>query len=147
MEERGPIYLLSRNKKQLRCIHLLSNVSVFKIQMGKLQFVVFALLPFCPFAPMPLPLPLSWFSCSFMFWRLSREDIFCICFHISVHVQISSTLLMLLLPAQMTTMTFFSRRQFMSMLYLAANVEALSKHPKAWRRTRSRCRSSWDLRI
>ena len=36
---------------------------------------------------------------------------------------------------------------YVAMLYLAANVEALSEHPKAWRRTRSRCRSSWDLRI
>ena len=107
--------------------------------LGKLQFVVL------PFALISLPLPPPWLS--FKFLRLSREDFFCFCFHISVHVQVSSTFLMLLLPAQMTTMTFFSRRQFMSMLYLAANVEALSKHLKAWRRTRSRCRSSWDLRI
>jgi hypothetical protein len=98
-----------------------------------------------PFRPVALAPPLL--SSSAKFGRLSNEGIFCSCFHISVHVQILSTLLMLLLPTQMTTMTFFSRRQFMSMLYLAANVEALSKHPKAWRRTRSRCRSSWDLRI
>ena len=105
-------------------------------------------LPFCPFALMPFrPVALAppLLSSSAKFGRLSNEGIFCSCFHISVHVQILSTLLMLLLPAQMTTMTFFSRRQFR--LYLAANVEALSKHPKAWRRTRSRCRSSWDLRI
>jgi len=106
-------------------------------------------LPLCPFALMPLPLPLfpSWFSCSFKFWRLSREVIFCICFHISVFVQISSTLLMLLLPAQMTAMTFFSWRQTTSLPFLAANVEALSKHLKAWRWARRRCRSSRDLRI
>ena len=111
-----------------------------------LPFCPFALLPFCPFAlspscPIALAPPLL--SSSVKFGRLSNEGIFCSYFHISVHVQILWTLLMLLLPAQMTTMTFFSRRQFTSMLYLAANVEALSKHPKAWRR----CRSSWDLRI
>jgi len=112
--------------------------------MGKIR-----VCGFCPFALMPLPLPLflSWFSCSFKFWRLSREVIFCICFHISVFVQISSTLLMLLLPAQMTAMTFFSWRQTTSLPFLAANVEALSKHLKAWRWARRRCRSSRDLRI
>ena len=122
-------------------------------RLGKIivcGFCPFSLFPFCPFVLMPFrPVALAppLLSSSAKFGRLSNEGIFCSCFHISVHVQILSTLLMLLLPAQMTTMTFFSRRQFMSMLYLAANVEALSKHPKAWRRTRSRCRSSWDLRI
>ena len=112
-----------------------------------LSFCPFALLSSCPFALMPFPLPPSWFSCSFMFWQLSREDIFCICFHISVPVQISSTFLMLLLPAQMTTKTFFSQRQITSMPFLAANIEALFKHLKAWRWARSRCRSLCDLRI
>ena len=37
---------------------------------------------------------------------------------------------MLLLPAQMTTMTFFSGSQTTSLPVLAANVEALSKHLK-----------------
>ena len=91
--------------------------------LGKLQFVVFALLPFCPFALMPpcphalkpLPLPPPWLSLSFKFLRLSREDIFCFCFHISDHVQVSLTLLMLLLPAKMRTMTFFSRSQTTSL--------------------------------
>merc|ERR1712240_445951 len=98
-------------------------------------------LPFCPFALLPS------YSCpcpchgSFKFCRLSRDDIFSICFHISVHVKISLTLLMLLLPAQMTTMTFFSWRHTRSLPFLAANVEALSKHLKAWRRARRRCRS------
>ena len=116
----------------------------FRTHLGKIT-----VCGFCPFALMPLPLPLflSWFSCSFKFWRLSREVIFCICFHISVFVQISSTLLMLLLPAQMTAMTFFSWRQTTSLPFLAANVEALSKHLKAWRWARRRCRSSRDLRI
>ena len=41
-----------------------------------LPFCPFVLLPFCPFTLMPLPLPPSWFSCLFKFWRLSREDIF-----------------------------------------------------------------------
>ena len=53
----------------------------------------------------------------------------------------------LLLPAKMTTKTSLSRRQTMSMLFLAANVEALSKHLKAWRWARSRCRALCDLRI
>ena len=118
-----------------------------------LPFCPFALLHFCPlalllFAPLPFcphVIALAPTMALFKFWQLSREDILFL--HISVHVQISSTLLMLLLPAQMTTMTFFSQRQFTSMLYSAANVEALSKHLKAWGRARSRCRSSWDLRI
>ena len=112
-----------------------------------LPFCPLVLLPICPFALTPLPLPPSWFFCSFKFWRLSREDIVCICFHISVHVQISSTLLMLLLSAQMTTKIFISRRQTKSMPFLAAIIEALSKHLKAWRGAWSRCRTSWDLRI
>ena len=62
-------------------------------------------LPFCPFVL--LPLPQSLLSSSVKFSRLTREDIFCFCFHISVHEQISSTLQMFLLPAQMTTMTLF----------------------------------------
>ena len=36
----------------------------------------FWFLPFCPFALMPLPLSPSWFSCSFKFWWLLREDFF-----------------------------------------------------------------------
>ena len=89
--------------------------------------MVFALLPFCPFALAPA------LASSGRLSRLSREDIFCCCFHISVHVQISSTLLMLLSPPQMTTMTSYSRRQNMAMPFLATNVEALSKHLKGWR--------------
>ena len=137
------------NKLQLQNIAWTST-SRENYSLWFLPFCPFALLPFCPFALLPsCPIALAppLLSSSAKFGRLSNEGIFCSCFHISVHVQILSTLLMLLLPAQMTTMTFFSRRQFMSMLYLAANVEALSKHPKTWRRTRSRCRSSWDLRI
>ena len=114
-----------------------------------LPFCPFALLPFCPFAPLPFCphfIALAPAMALFKFLRLSREDIFCFCFHISVHVQISSTLLILLLPAKMTIKTLFFRRQTTSMPFLAANVEALSKHLKAWRWTKSRCRTSWDLK-
>ena len=69
-------------------------------------FCPFALLTSCPFALLSLPLPLPFLSRSVNFSRLLREDIFCYCFHISVRVQVPSTLLMFLLPAQMTTMTF-----------------------------------------
>ena len=105
---------------------------------------------FCPFALMPFrPVALAppLLSSSAKFGRLSNEGIFCSCFHISVHVQILSTLLILLLPAKMTTKTLFFRRQTTSLPFLAANVEALSKHLKAWRWARRRCKSSWDLRI
>ena len=113
-------------------------------------FALFALLPFCPYALMPFrPVALAppLLSCSAKFGRLSNEGIFCSCFHISVHVQILLTLLMLLLSAQMTTKTFFSWRKTASTPFLAAYIEALSKHLKAWRWARSRCRSSCDLRI
>ena len=135
--------------KKDKLIFLMSILEITRenYSLWFLPFCPFALLSFCPFALTPLPLPPSWFFCSFKFWRLSREDIVCICFHISVHVQISSTLLMLLLSAQMTTKTFISKRQTTSMPFLAAIIEALSKHLKAWMWARSRCRLSWDLRI
>merc|ERR1712213_225263 len=67
-------------------------------------FCPFALLPFCPFALALAPVMVLLFI--YVLAAIKRRH-FCICFHISVPVQISSTLLMLLLPAQMTTMTFF----------------------------------------
>ena len=39
------------------------------------------------------------------------------------------------------------QRQTTSMPFLSANVEALYKHLKAWGWVRSRCMSSWELRI
>ena len=113
---------------------LISDNSLFR-KYKRFKFAL-ALLPFCPFAPLPfLPHVIALAPARVLskLWRLLREDIFCFCFHISVHVQISSTLLMLLSPPQMTTMTSYSRRQNMAMPFLATNVEALSKHLKGWR--------------
>jgi len=115
-----------------------------------LPFCPFALLPFCPIVLLPFcPYVIALTPAMALLYVLAaiREHIFCFCFHISVHVQILLTLLMLLLSAQMTTKTFFFWRKTTPMPFLAANIEALSKHLKAWRWARSRCRLSWDLRI
>ena len=50
-----------RVKENIKADPLRAVAKVYEEELGKLQFVVFALLPFCPFALIFLPLPLSWF--------------------------------------------------------------------------------------
>ena len=102
--------------------------------------LLFAPLPFYPFALMPLPLPPPWLFLSFGGYQEKIFFVFAFTFWFMCRYCRLSWCYSCLHRWQL-------RWQTTSMPFLAANVEALSKHLKAWRWPRSRCRPSWDFRI